>query len=46
MFLQEKQQKPDKLAEYRDQRLNRPDGPGSYEPQVVRCVMDESAPKR
>jgi len=26
---------PDKLADYRDQRLNRRDGPGSYEPEVV-----------
>jgi len=28
-------EKPDRLAPYRDQRLNRPDGPGSYEPEVV-----------
>jgi hypothetical protein len=28
-------EKPDRLRDYRDQRLNRPDGPGSYEPELV-----------
>ena len=30
-----KLEKPDKLAPYRDQRLNRPGGVGSLEPEVV-----------
>jgi hypothetical protein len=33
--LDSKLEKPDKLAPYRDQRLNRPDGPGSLEPEIT-----------
>jgi len=32
---EKKLEKADKLAPFRDQRLNLPDGPGSYEPEVV-----------
>jgi len=28
-------EKPDRLRDFRDQRLNRPDGPGSIEPELV-----------
>jgi hypothetical protein len=30
-----KREKPSKLDDYRDQRMNRPEGTGSFEPEVV-----------